>query len=275
MSWISSFVGRFSRDLHWPVLGDPRGGEAKEVLVPEDLYVRFGSLGTKPEEIIRFARRYGYLGGGLDHFHRKSDGLAQRGESLAYWVRQIECFKDTMELWLKAKQDGPRAVQRELDSLRAPFPAPVAGGQKTWLTFPSAWIATDPVEYAKATVIATINRGLAEHWQQNERCTVEGCPDPDPFDDSFNITRGQLRRGRRGQINLAIVSGTLIKTLWLQLAAYVAGLRTVKRCAAPDCKLGHLMDVTLTERPGAWTMHPECRERFKKRRRRMKLGPVR
>jgi hypothetical protein len=25
MSWISSFVGRFSGDYHWPVLGDCRG----------------------------------------------------------------------------------------------------------------------------------------------------------------------------------------------------------------------------------------------------------
>ena len=134
------------------------------------------------------------------------------------------------------------------------------------LTFAPSWITADPVEYAKATVVETINRGLGEHWQQRS-CQI--CDEHEfDGDDVFNVTRGQLQRTRRS-INLVIVSGTLIKTLWTQLAAYVADLKTVKRCAAADCKLGHLMDLTGTKRPGAWTMHRECRERFKKRKKRL------
>ena len=29
MSWLNSFVGRFSGDPHWPVLGDPRGSRTR------------------------------------------------------------------------------------------------------------------------------------------------------------------------------------------------------------------------------------------------------
>lgn len=203
--------------------------------------------------------------------------FAKAGKSLGYWIRQIECFRDTVDLWSQTK-DGPRAVRRKLDSLRAPFPEKPSGKRAvpwapdTYLTFPSMPIA-DPLEFAKATVLETINRALGEHWQRVDPCPVAGCPEPEPWEgeDAFNVARGQLQRTRRGEFNLAIVSGSLIKTLWLQLASYIAGLRIVKRCAAPDCKLGGLMDVTHTDRPNAWTMHIECRERYKKRRRRSKL----
>jgi hypothetical protein len=33
MSWLSSFVGRFSGDPHWPVLGDPRGFVCDSLIV--------------------------------------------------------------------------------------------------------------------------------------------------------------------------------------------------------------------------------------------------
>ena len=202
-------------------------GSRREVRIPHDLYAKFWNLKTPPptgnrQDIIRFANRFGYLRHGIEHFHRKSDLLPLQGESLYYWVRQIECFRDAIDLWNSiadgsrcsqpeagfASRSVPRAAEHEKFCLMAEpseqYQQYRAESPATYLSFaPSAWITPDPIEYAKATVVETINRALGEHWHQHPPCRVPGCTDPHPQsdEDAFNITRGQLRRTRRG-INL-------------------------------------------------------------------------
>jgi len=45
MSWISSPVGRFSGDPHWPVLGDPRGMDVVMMTDPLDFGIFVGFHG--------------------------------------------------------------------------------------------------------------------------------------------------------------------------------------------------------------------------------------
>jgi putative transposase len=49
MSWLSSFVGRFSADYHWPLLGDCRGSGVTSVKLPP----RSPNLNAYAERFVR------------------------------------------------------------------------------------------------------------------------------------------------------------------------------------------------------------------------------
>src|SRR3954452_18024346 len=57
MSWISSFVGRFSGDYHWPVLGDCRGGRKRAPNLHAAVRIIAGlcTLLMRPTRVLRSA----------------------------------------------------------------------------------------------------------------------------------------------------------------------------------------------------------------------------
>jgi DNA-binding transcriptional MerR regulator len=133
MSWISSFVGRFSRDLHWPVLGDPRGRTGLSIDAIR-FYERKGLLRHPPRtqggfrlfsrddiETLLFIRKAQELGFSLseigellvlrdERLHactHMRDLLAQKLAAVREKIAELQSLEETL-------QAGLRKCNREL-----------------------------------------------------------------------------------------------------------------------------------------------------------------
>ena len=103
-------------------------GELKRVTIPPDLYLDFRRL--KHEQIQDFAKTYGTLRRIGEHFHRTPDAVPYSGESISFWTRELDCFRDVWDLWDAIKQkEGPGRVSHRLELLRAPWPIKAGAGE--------------------------------------------------------------------------------------------------------------------------------------------------
>jgi hypothetical protein len=258
-----------------------RPGPSRVVDVKEDLYLDFWRLRDEPGSIQAFASANGLLGLTM-HFHAQADMAARVGEPMSLWREQLLLFQETMDLWRRVKpksedSPGPERADRvawHLSKLGAPWPPPAESPYQVTpvvrgLRFPPPDdYGNDSISYARAAVVATVNRALHDRFTRTP-CDV--C-EYRPFrynDDQFNVAEAQLKHVG-SDIALTVLSGTLIKTLWTQLACYVAGMRHTKRCAAPDCPLGGIIDVTSSPRKKARIYHHRCEWRLKKQRRKQR-----
>jgi hypothetical protein len=230
------------------------GETAKEIAIPEELYLEFYNLTA--EGVLDFANRYGalrFFPG--EHFHRASDMRPALGEPLEDWLLEIAAFRAVLDLWNQAQNGTPRSIRQQIEAVRNRAPQPR-------LAYPPAGLA-DPAAHARAIVIQTINRHLAWNLHAPVPCHLSRCKgESRPWEDA---TEAQLEGGRGGTPpDLVVISTNLIKTLWMQLASVVAERRKLKRCEASDC--GKYMDVTHSQHPKARRMHKTCAERLRKRR---------
>jgi hypothetical protein len=258
-----NYGGRESRTDTYLV--ERAGGHRRLNHLEPSLYIDFAHLGGDAEDIREFANKHGLLTGVPGHFHQPPDLVSASGESLSFWKEELECFSRTFELFKTAKNLKSAAKVKNLLTLSgAPWPDGEKGGESHRLQFPPPWVSTDPIVYAKAVVVETINYALArEHGQ--EPCGLPGC-EFRGLKNGFDLTRAALGKAGRRPIALTTLAGTLRKTLWLQLACWVAGMRHLVPCRAADCKLGGWIDVTHAARPKARNYHPQCKERAKKQR---------
>lgn len=245
-------------------------GEWKDIQIPSDLYQDFRYLPATEKDIQKFASKYGLLVDGLpQHFHRETDLLPFRGEPLSLWTMELGLFNRIWDLWETAKQEKPLRVEAVLQEMGAPRPTARTG--EFPFQFPTIVIPDDPIAYARKTVIRTINYSMAAGRLAEYQCGFPDCSEAFNRNDGFDFTRAELRELKknlrphgRPAIGLTTVAGTLRKTLWLQLACYVAGMRHLTKCHALDCKLGGWIDATESPRPGKIKYHPQCKERKKK-----------
>ena len=243
-----------------------RPGPVKRVAFPDDLWVSFWNAFSVKRDardrILSLAETYGQLHLAGQHFHRL-DGNTEEGEPLFEWQLELQKFYDTFMLWEWVKGATERDVQR-VRTYCEPFYQPKPG--TCWRL---AWppnihsLLSKPLSLAERVITLTINAQLAPELRATGKCEFPRCGFAPDWPDFSSQTRAILRGGD-GRLQLAMVSTDLLKTVWLQLAAYVAGQRKAKKCEAPDC--GLLMDVTDSPRPGARRMHPKCEERLRKRR---------
>jgi hypothetical protein len=68
-------------------------------LAKRALHRRFAGLAPTPKAILRFADVFGFLGHGGRRLVPRSGGGEVRGESLAFWRRQIEQLRVLLRLW--------------------------------------------------------------------------------------------------------------------------------------------------------------------------------
>ena len=240
-----------------------RPGDFRTIPVKDDLYVEFGNLRDTREEMLKFAECYGCLGIPARHFHRAADQAAQSGEDLADWSIHLRRFKTALDLWYCAKARDRFGVRRILEPLQ-----PNRKHEEPFLLHCPPFPVSDPMRFAREIVVNTINWELAPAAHNDPACSAPGCTYRGYSGMWGDFTRAALM-SNNDRLDLRIASNNLLKTLWLQFAASVAGQRKVKQCEAPDC--GRYMDVTNSKRPGARRMHPKCEERIKKRRHREKL----
>jgi hypothetical protein len=237
----------------------PRPGRSKAVSLPEDLYLEFAQLTPTPKAILDFAGCWGRLGTPNWHFHGSEDRQPNRGEDLEDWCLEIRRLRDPLDLWYFAKDGDRPGVRRFLKG-------PGARGEsklRRMVHYPPFMI-DDPIQYAKAIVIHTVNVELSPVIHHEPDCCFPLCSYKRALPTGGDDTRAYLRASKDRDPDLLIASSNLLRTLWLQFAASIAGQRKVKKCEAPDC--GLYMDVTTSKHPAARRMHSQCEERLKKRR---------
>lgn len=247
-------------------------GPVRHVPFSDDLWTHFynvasdcsgGSVSKAQAAILRFSNEHGALHQVGDHFHRRLESMRPEvGERFQAWLSELRKFRDTVDLWHCLK-DGRKADIQRVRTYCEPLYHWKPGSSWSLAYSPVFHSLLDkPLLLAKRVVLHTINSQLVPVLTVEHKCWLPKCGFT-PGPDISSQTSGMLRADG-GRIQLMIVSSDLLKSVWLQLAAYVAGQRKAKKCEAPDC--GLLMDVTDSPRPGAKRMHQRCEERLRKQR---------
>jgi len=259
--WVEGFEVQDNLRIH-DVFLSPRPGPVGHIDFPVDLYADFANLTAAQDRILDFANKYGSLHALGDHFHQIGDEQPGQGDSLSGWRYQLKCFHETLDLWFRANMGDSKYVRHRCRPLYDWRPG------DTWIfaMHPTGYreYHADPIELARRVVILTTNQRLSATLRPRPDCRLPGCTFQGHVPDFTSHTRATLRANKKG-VNLVVTSTDLLTTVWLQFAAYIAGERKLKKCAAPDCPHPY-MDVTDSPRPAAKRMHRRCEERLRKRR---------
>ena len=251
--WIRGIEGQFGKCADDFLVA--RSGQVRSVPFGNTLYEDFANLEAERTAVLAFANTHGPLLRDAVHFHLEN-GEPCTGEPWTLWDFQLRRFRKALELWEQAKLRDVRSINRFLEAVRKPG--------ANWLVQPPIfeW-PEDPILFARAVVRETVNYELSATAPPASSCAVCALRST-PMLTSF--TKAQVRK----DFSLAIVSSDLLKTVWLQLAEYIAGQRLLKKCEAQDCPRKY-MDVTDSKRPGARRMHDTCEERLRKQNYRINL----
>jgi len=243
-----------------------RSGQDRVVKLPEDFYLKFSDVNpVNKDAILEFADRFGSLRYIGSHFHAPGDAHGKEGEDITEWKIEIDRLRTAIDLWFAAKIGDKPGIHRLLQARRKT-------GKPWILVSPLSCMPElkDELELAKMTVIVTVSAALRQKAEEDTPCMFPGCGSRGGSARSgHDYTTAWLRPSKGRDADLVVVPSNLIKAIWLQFAAVVAGQRKLKKCEAPDC--ARYMDVTGSPRPGACRMHSSCEERWRKRRYRESL----
>ncbi len=242
-------------------------GEYVNVILPDDLWQHFARI-ESPAAALKFATKWGSLDA-ASHFHRSANMQSAEGDRVSLWLREAAHFRAVMELWYDSHDLSEERLRRQLALVMGLSEFSVEQlSEGNILQRASKRIADEPARLVRAAVVRIINIKLGRRNLLGRACGVHGCeegPEAPRFGDT---THCWIRTSRNGDFDLCITPESLLKTLWLQLASVVVGNKVTVRCQAPDCPFGGRIDVTDKQRKAAWKMHPECRDRLKKQKKR-------
>jgi hypothetical protein len=254
--WVDGFEA-WHEDLkfHGAFLA-PCPGPVRVVKVYDEVYLEVDKLQIEKEAVMRFANAHGQLSLKGSHFHRADNGASARGTSWNDWKFELQRFKATFTLWNQIEHREIGNIRRFVEKQKKALTHP---GDPVRLQLPIRW-PMDPLEFARAMVLRTINFGIAPELTAGETCKLSECGFVS-HNDNYSYPSAVVLE-RNGSLDLVVTGSDLKKTAWLQLAELVCGQRKIKKCEAPDCQL--YMDVTGSKRPGARRMHRTCEERLRK-----------
>jgi hypothetical protein len=249
----------------------PLGPEAKVVLLKNDIYLEFSSLGAD-KDILQFANDRGMLGLDEDEgsvILADDKGRVATGELLSAWKKQIEQMDEACELW-RLIQDARAGEPTELSS-RTKWKTDPDGSQSVQLLGRrvgdlqgGAWIARGlrpgtPLESLLAgdRVIGPGMYRLAELVNQHGRVSAK-------LDWAVEPSRPRQKVISPFDLILNFWPSNLISAIWLQLAEAISQRKRARRCWV--CSRWMLISAQGGKREERRTCSMRCRKQLSLKR---------